>query len=261
MLTKKRQSEIKQIFDNYIRESNIDVNRIGDKEKNKIQKQIEDEYVKNLRNVLIESKKRDIKFIQKILSAQTNEALNQMKYVVADTKKTSITSAVVPAKKRMATQEQIKAARETAGKPLIQPKQTPKFFYAKNEKELREKLAQGYIVYIDASLSSNKDRRKAHKYDAKDKGIQKVLEESGAYQRQHSTTQMTHFLESGYFTFEEELKDLQSKRAKLDPNSDKKLIAEIDKKIVKVSDILEAYQKKSPVGNYIHRLIELYIDK
>jgi hypothetical protein len=72
---------------------------------------------------------------------------------------------------------------------------------------------------------------------------------------------MTHFLESGYFTFEEELKDLQSKRAKLDPNSDKKLIAEIDKKIVKVSDILEAYQKKSPVGNYIHRLIELYIDK
>lgn len=261
MLTKKRQSEIKQIFDKYIRESNIDVNRIGDKEKNKIQKQIEDEYVKNLRNVLIESKKRDIKFIQKILSAQTNEALNQMKYVVADTKKTSTTSAVVPAKKRMATQEQIKAARETAGKPLIQPKQTPKFFYAKNEKELREKLAQGYIVYIDASLSSNKDRRKAHKYDAKDKGIQKVLEESGAYQRQHSTTQMTHFLESGYFTFEEELKDLQSKRAKLDPNSDKKLIAEIDKKIVKVSDILEAYQKKSPVGNYIHRLIELYIDK
>lgn len=261
MLTKKRQSEIKQIFDKYIRESNIDVNRIGDKEKNKIQKQIEDEYVKNLRNVLIESKKRDIKFIQKILSAQTNEALNQMKYVVADTKKTSTTPAVVPAKKRMATQEQIKAARETAGKPLIQPKQTPKFFYAKNEKELREKLAQGYIVYIDASLSSNKDRRKAHKYDAKDKGIQKVLEESGAYQRQHSTTQMTHFLESGYFTFEEELKDLQSKRAKLDPNSDKKLIAEIDKKIVKVSDILEAYQKKSPVGNYIHRLIELYIDK
>lgn len=261
MLTKKRQSEIKQIFDKYIRESNIDVNRIGDKEKNKIQKQIEDEYVKNLRNVLIESKKRDIKFIQKILSAQTNEALNKMKYVVADTKKTSTTSAVVPAKKRMATQEQIKAARETAGKPLIQPKQTPKFFYAKNEKELREKLAQGYIVYIDASLSSNKDRRKAHKYDAKDKGIQKVLEESGAYQRQHSTTQMTHFLESGYFTFEEELKDLQSKRAKLDPNSDKKLIAEIDKKIVKVSDILEAYQKKSPVGNYIHRLIELYIDK
>ena len=261
MLTKKRQSEIKQIFDKYIRESNIDVNRIGDGEKNKIQKQIEDEYVKNLRNVLIESKKRDIKFIQKILSAQTNEALNQMKYVVADTKKTSATSAVVSAKKRMATQEQIKAARETAGKPLIQPKQTPKFFYAKNEKELREKLAQGYIVYIDASLSSNKDRRKAHKYDAKDKGIQKVLEESGAYQRQHSTTQMTHFLESGYFTFEEELKDLQSKRAKLDPNSDKKLIAEIDKKIVKVSDILEAYQKKSPVGNYIHRLIELYIDK
>lgn len=261
MLTKKRQSEIKQIFDKYIRESNIDVNRIGDEEKNKIQKQIEDEYVKNLRNVLIESKKRDIKFIQKILSAQTNEALNQMKYVVADTKKTSATSAVVSAKKRMATQEQIKAARETAGKPLIQPKQTPKFFYAKNEKELREKLAQGYIVYIDASLSSNKDRRKAHKYDAKDKGIQKVLEESGAYQRQHSTTQMTHFLESGYFTFEEELKDLQSKRAKLDPNSDKKLIAEIDKKIVKVSDILEAYQKKSPVGNYIHRLIELYIDK
>lgn len=261
MLTKKRQSEIKQIFDNYIRESNIDVNRIGDKEKNKIQKQIEDEYVKNLRNVLIESKKRDIKFIQKILSAQTNEALNQMKYVVADTKKTSTTSAVIPEKKRMATQEQIKAARETTGKPLIQPKQTPKFFYAKNEKELREKLAQGYIVYIDASLSSNKDRRKAHKYDAKDKGIQKVLEESGAYQRQHSTTQMTHFLESGYFTFEEELKDLQSKRAKLDPNSDKKLIAEIDKKIVKVSDILEAYQKKSPVGNYIHRLIELYIDK
>lgn len=261
MLTKKRQSEIKQIFDKYIRESNIDVNRIGDGEKNKIQKQIEDEYVKNLRNVLIESKKRDIKFIQKILSAQTNEALNQMKYVVADTKKTSATSAVVSAKKRMATQEQIKAARETAGKPLIQPKQTPKFFYAKNEKELREKLAQGYIVYIDASLSSNKDRRKAHKYDAKDNGIQKVLEESGAYQRQHSTTQMTHFLESGYFTFEEELKDLQSKRAKLDPNSDKKLIAEIDKKIVKVSDILEAYQKKSPVGNYIHRLIELYIDK
>ena len=261
MLTKKRQSEIKQIFDKYIRESNIDVNRIGDEEKNKIQKQIEDEYVKNLRNVLIESKKRDIKFIQKVLSAQTNEALNQMKYVVADTKKTSTTSAGVSAKKRMATQEQIKAARETAGKPLIQPKQTPKFFYAKNEKELREKLAQGYIVYIDASLSSNKDRRKAHKYDAKDKGIQKVLEESGAYQRQHSTTQMTHFLESGYFTFEEELKDLQSKRAKLDPNSDKKLIAEIDKKIVKVSDILEAYQKKSPVGNYIHRLIELYIDK
>ena len=161
----------------------------------------------------------------------------------------------------MATPEQIKAARETAGKPLVQPKQTPKFFYAKNEKELREKLSQGYIVYIDASLSSNKDRRKAHKYDAKDKGIQKVLEESGAYQRQHSTTQMMHFLESGYFTFEEELKDLQSKRAKLDPNSDKKLIAEIDKKIVKVSDILEAYQKKSPVGNYIHRLIELYIDK
>lgn len=261
MLTKKRQSEIKQIFDKYIRESNIDVNRIGDKEKNKIQKQIEDEYVKNLRNVLIESKKRDIKFIQKILSAQTNEALNQMKYVVADTKKTSTTSSVVPAKKRMATPEQIKAARETAGKPLVQPKQTPKFFYAKNEKELREKLSQGYIVYIDASLSSNKDRRKAHKYDAKDKGIQKVLEESGAYQRQHSTTQMMHFLESGYFTFEEELKDLQSKRAKLDPNSDKKLIAEIDKKIVKVSDILEAYQKKSPVGNYIHRLIELYIDK
>lgn len=261
MLTKKRQSEIKQIFDKYIRESNIDVNRIGDEEKNKIKKQIEDEYVKNLRNVLIESKKRDIKFIQKILSAQTNEALNQMKYVVADTKKTSTTSSVVPAKKRMATPEQIKAARETAGKPLVQPKQTPKFFYAKNEKELREKLSQGYIVYIDASLSSNKDRRKAHKYDAKDKGIQKVLEESGAYQRQHSTTQMMHFLESGYFTFEEELKDLQSKRAKLDPNSDKKLIAEIDKKIVKVSDILEAYQKKSPVGNYIHRLIELYIDK
>lgn len=261
MLTKKRQSEIKQIFDKYIRESNIDVNRIGDKEKNKIQKQIEDEYVKNLRNVLIESKKRDIKFIQKVLSAQTNEALNQMKYVVADTKKTSTTSSVVPAKKRMATPEQIKAARETVGKPLVQPKQTPKFFYAKNEKELREKLSQGYIVYIDASLSSNKDRRKAHKYDAKDKGIQKVLEESGAYQRQHSTTQMMHFLESGYFTFEEELKDLQSKRAKLDPNSDKKLIAEIDKKIVKVSDILEAYQKKSPVGNYIHRLIELYIDK
>lgn len=141
MLTKKRQSEIKQIFDKYIRESNIDVNRIGDEEKNKIKKQIEDEYVKNLRNVLIESKKRDIKFIQKILSAQTNEALNQMKYVVADTKKTSTTSSVVPAKKRMATPEQIKAARETAGKPLVQPKQTPKFFYAKNEKELREKLS------------------------------------------------------------------------------------------------------------------------
>ena len=261
ILTKKRQSEVKQIFDRYIRESNIDVSRIGDKEKNKIQKQIEDEYVKNLRSVLIESRKRDVKFIQKILSAQTNEELNQMKYAVAETKKKNTASSVVPTKKRMATPEQIKAARETYGKPLVRPKPTPKFFYAKNEKELREKLAQGYIVYIDASLSSDQNRRKAHKYDAKDKGIQKVLEESGAYQRQHSTTQMMHFLESGYFTFEEELKDLQSKRAKLDPNSDKKLIAEIDKKIVNVSDILEAYQKKSPVGNYIHRLIELYIDK
>lgn len=261
ILTKKRQSEVKQIFDRYIRESNIDVSRIGDKEKNKIQKQIEDEYVKNLRSVLIESRKRDVKFIQKILSAQTNEELNQMKYAVADTKKKNTASSVVPTKKRMATPEQIKAAREAYGKPLVRPKPTPKFFYAKNEKELREKLAQGYIVYIDASLSSDQNRRKAHKYDAKDKGIQKVLEESGAYQRQHSTTQMMHFLESGYFTFEEELKDLQSKRAKLDPNSDKKLIAEIDKKIVNVSDILEAYQKKSPLGNYIHRLIELYIDK
>ena len=64
-----------------------------------------------------------------------------MKYAVADTKKKNTASSVVPTKKRMATPEQIKAARETYGKPLVRPKPTPKFFYAKNEKELREKLA------------------------------------------------------------------------------------------------------------------------
>ena len=261
ILTKNQQATIKSNVDEYIANI-IDINKFRDKNKKikEIQKDFERAYIEDLKNTLIESKKRDTRFIQKVISAQTDDALKKMKYVIADT-----TSNTNVAKKTMANAEQVKAAREKYGKSVAPVKKPITIVRAKTEKDVTKAIDEG-VQFIFVESDPYETAQEGHGYTPTARDIAKFAKKGGYLKRQRSTTQLMSFLDTGYTETDEEINAVNIEIGRLEKleNKDDKTIQYLERLKKRYVDL--AYKKynmgeKSPIGNYLHRLVELQIKK
>lgn len=126
-----------------------------------------------------------------------------------------------------------------------------------------EKLKKGQKVYFPSVLNESGGK---HVHEAINSDIKKFLAENNAVML--SATQIAHLLETGFKSFEEQEKYLEKQKLELE-NQLKTATAENRKTIQKqlddlsklkndVDNFAKASMAKAPIGNEIHKLLELY---
>lgn len=180
--------------------------------------------------------------------------------IISDNKNQDVKNSV---EKKMATVEQLEAAREKYGKPVTPVKKPITIVRAKTEKDVTGAMQKG-TQFIFVESDPYKSEQEGHGYTPTAKDIAKFAKKGGYLKRQISTTQLMSFLDTSYTETGEEIKAVQTEIERLEKleNKDDKTtqyLERLKKRYIKLVDKSENMGAKSPIGNYLHRLVELQI--
>lgn len=180
--------------------------------------------------------------------------------IISDNKNQDVKNSV---EKKMATVEQLEAAREKYGKPVAPVKKPITIVRAKTEKDVTGAMQKG-TQFIFVESDPYKSEQEGHGYTPTAKDIAKFAKKGGYLKRQISTTQLMSFLDTSYTETGEEIKAVQTEIERLEKleNKDDKTtqyLERLKKRYIKLVDKSENMGAKSPIGNYLHRLVELQI--
>lgn len=180
--------------------------------------------------------------------------------IISDNKNQDAKNSV---EKKMATTEQLEAAREKYGKPVAPVKKPITIVRAKTEKDVTGAMQKG-TQFIFVESDPYESEQEGHGYTPTAKDIAKFAKKGGYLKRQISTTQLMSFLDTSYKETGEEIEAVQTEIERLEKleNKDDKTtqyLERLKKRYIKLADKSENMGAKSPIGNYLHRLVELQI--
>lgn len=129
-----------------------------------------------------------------------------------------------------------------------------------------EQLKSGKPVYADSFLDTSAGK---HLYDVTDKTLQAFLKTQEVVRV--SATELSKLYETGFRSFEEQIKYLEDQRDKINTalktatESEKKSLIEDSKKVEEslksVIKFKDASNRKAPIGTAVHKLLEMAIKK
>lgn len=129
-----------------------------------------------------------------------------------------------------------------------------------------EQLKSGRPVYADSFLDTSEGK---HLYDVTDKTLQAFLKTQEVVRV--SATELSKLYETGFRSFEEQIKYLEDQRSKINTalqtatEAEKKSLIEDGKKVEEslksVRKFQDASNRKAPIGTAVHKLLEMAIKK
>ena len=129
-----------------------------------------------------------------------------------------------------------------------------------------EQLKSGKPVYADSFLDTSEGK---HLYDVTDKTLQAFLKTQEVVRV--SATELSKLYETGFRSFEDQIKYLEDQRNKINTalktatESEKKSLIEDGKKVEEslksVIKFKDASNRKAPIGTAVHKLLEMAIKK
>lgn len=132
--------------------------------------------------------------------------------IISDNKNQDAKNSV---EKKMATTEQLEAAREKYGKPVAPVKKPITIVRAKTEKDVTGAMQKG-TQFIFVESDPYESEQEGHGYTPTAKDIAKFAKKGGYLKRQISTTQLMSFLDTSYKETGEEIEAVQTEIERLE---------------------------------------------